>query len=155
MSRVLDKIGSVEDALNQKLASFETQLLELRHLVPSPMDGVGEKFGVTSHYRRKHVYGPYSGLAPSEGSCGKNVVLPQRGAPLVVETGCSRGRRSLRLFGRLSPWTHVRPPSHQPHLWAKFLVEPACLPGVCSRLFRGTIPGYRGENLHGCILRVL
>ena len=46
MSRVLDKIGSVEDALNQKLASFETQLLELRHLVPSPTDGVGEKFGV-------------------------------------------------------------------------------------------------------------
>ena len=49
--KVLDKMSSVEDALDKKFASFETQLRELRHPVPSPTGGVEKSFEVTFYHR--------------------------------------------------------------------------------------------------------
>lgn len=98
--RVVDKINAVEDTLNRRLASFETQLQGLDHSVPPFADGADTSFAVTLCHRRDYIYDPHSGLAPSEVSCGESVVLPQRRAPHTAEAGCSRGRGGPGLFGR-------------------------------------------------------
>lgn len=152
--RVMDKINSFEDALNRKLTSFETQLRELSHPVPSLADGADKVFEVTLFHWRVYIRGPHSGLAPSEISCGENAVLPQRGRPRVAEIGCSRGRGGIGLPGWRSHWTHIRPPSYRPYFCVEFVVEPTRLPSICSKLFCGTVPGHRGKNLHGRVLRI-
>ena len=43
---VADKISSIEDTLNQKFASFETQLREHGHPAPSPASGADKNFEV-------------------------------------------------------------------------------------------------------------
>jgi len=49
---VVDKINSFEDMLNQRFASFETQLQKLGHPVPSPAGRVDKHFEVRLPFHR-------------------------------------------------------------------------------------------------------
>ena len=44
--RVMDRLNSIEETVNKKLASFEAQIQELGHSMPTSTSGVHEHFKV-------------------------------------------------------------------------------------------------------------
>jgi hypothetical protein len=68
--RVMDKLNSFEETVNQKLALLEAQLQELTHSTPASTSGVHERFRVSAYHPRSCISAAHSYSVLSKDSRG-------------------------------------------------------------------------------------